>query len=248
MAFCFSHKTAGKAGFVFTMLVLCTISVAYAQLNDTILGKPKPQKVHGLVIDNETGRGIADVHVLNYTLNHGAVSDSNGFFQLYVLPNDTLLFTSVAHYTEKRSVHYFQNDGPPHLRVNMKVRDYDIEQLNFHYLGSYTDFKYKFVHLELPETKVEQLSKNLAKLSREVGVANAPIPSPSLASIPIRSKLDKERIRFAELLHQEAKEKQIYARYNKIIIQQLTGLQEPALTDFFVSVELPTPFFLMLLS
>ena len=73
---------------VFFFLILSVTAVA----QDTELS----QKVNGIIINNNTRLPISNVNIININKVRGATTDSRGYFEIDVQPNDTLHFTSLG--------------------------------------------------------------------------------------------------------------------------------------------------------
>jgi hypothetical protein len=54
------------------------------------------QKVNGIIINNSTRQPLSNVNIININKVRGATTDSRGYFEIDVQPNDTLHFTSLG--------------------------------------------------------------------------------------------------------------------------------------------------------
>ncbi|MBP6180483.1 carboxypeptidase-like regulatory domain-containing protein [Flavobacterium sp.] len=70
---------------VFFFLVLSV--TAFAQVSEP------SQKVNGIIINNSTKQPLSNVNIININKVRGATTDSRGYFEIDVQPNDTLHFT-----------------------------------------------------------------------------------------------------------------------------------------------------------
>ncbi|MFM2370183.1 MAG: hypothetical protein RL619_2504 [Bacteroidota bacterium] len=70
---------------VFFFLVLSV--TAFAQVSEP------SQKVNGIIINNSTKQPLSNVNIINVNKVRGATTDSRGYFEIDVQPNDTLHFT-----------------------------------------------------------------------------------------------------------------------------------------------------------
>jgi hypothetical protein len=55
------------------------------------------QKVNGIIINNDTKQPLPSVNVININKVRGATTDSKGYFEIDVQPNDTLHFTILGY-------------------------------------------------------------------------------------------------------------------------------------------------------
>ena len=70
---------------VFFFLVLSTTAIAQVI-------EPS-QRVNGIIINNSTKQPLSSVNIININKVRGATTDSRGYFEIDVQPNDTLHFT-----------------------------------------------------------------------------------------------------------------------------------------------------------
>ncbi|MBG6109513.1 hypothetical protein H4V97_002867 [Flavobacterium sp. CG_23.5] len=70
---------------VFFFLVLSTAAIAQ--------DIQPSQKVNGIIINNNTRQPLSNVNIININKVRGATTDSRGYFEIDVQPNDTLHFT-----------------------------------------------------------------------------------------------------------------------------------------------------------
>ncbi|HEX9151725.1 MAG TPA: carboxypeptidase-like regulatory domain-containing protein, partial [Flavobacterium sp.] len=70
---------------VFFFLVLS--ATAFAQVTEP------SQKVNGIIINNSTKQPLSNVNIININKVRGATTDSRGYFEIDVQPNDTLHLT-----------------------------------------------------------------------------------------------------------------------------------------------------------
>jgi hypothetical protein len=74
---------------VFFFLVLSTAAIAQ--------DIQPSQKVNGIIINNNTRQPLSNVNIININKVRGATTDSRGYFEIDVQPNDTLHFTILGY-------------------------------------------------------------------------------------------------------------------------------------------------------
>ncbi|MFE3848624.1 carboxypeptidase-like regulatory domain-containing protein [Flavobacterium sp. ZS1P70] len=74
---------------VFFFLVLSTAAIAQ--------DIQPSQKVNGIIINNNTRQPLPNVNIININKVRGATTDSRGYFEIDVQPNDTLHFTILGY-------------------------------------------------------------------------------------------------------------------------------------------------------
>jgi hypothetical protein len=68
---------------VFFFLIVSTS--ALAQVEEQI-----PQRVSGIILNDNTNQPLPNVNIINLNKVRGAMSDAKGYFEIVVMPNDTL--------------------------------------------------------------------------------------------------------------------------------------------------------------
>ena len=138
----------------------------------------------------------------------------------------------------------------------MQERTYEIELVSVFGVRSYRDFRQKAVRMKIEKTKLDNLRDTLVQRSKNEAIkaheeaktqkmlARESISQIPIVSIPIYSKKEKEQKKLKKIIEKEKIQHQVYDKFNKNIISQLTGLKEPRLTDFYVYLDFSTKFVL----
>jgi hypothetical protein len=145
---------------------------------------------------------------------------------------DTLLITAIGYIDKQIIIHPDFSEKSTKNILLLHEKYYALGEVTIHALGSWEEFKQKFMDLDLPETKTERLQTKLKEEGDQVARRNTPIN----AGFPLnfRSKEAKQRAELKRILEEERRQKIIDQKYNKEIIARLTGLKEPQLTEFMV--------------
>lgn len=194
-------------------------------------------------LDNEDNSiFIPFAHVFNESLRTSAISDTTGVIKIRANINDTLVITAVGYYPKVIVLNKEQINATEAINTILTRRTYEIQEVSVHALGTYLQFKKKVENLDLPYTKEEKLRADLKEISKSVGVESFEMakaemmltttPLPKISSAPF--SIDLEKTRYNEMLKKEERKAIIYAKFNKIVIKNITELEEPELTDFFV--------------
>jgi hypothetical protein len=207
--------------------------MAALSLAGTGFGCAQTGNFHGTLLDAITGRAIDYGIVYNYSRNINIYSTPSGEFTITALPGDTLVVSALGYYYAKAVISdsLLQSGSPVAFRI--EPRAYEIEEARIVSLGTYEEFRQNFIHLDKPKTATEKLAENLAIVSREVAkeaFAAAQVQRKSengitIASFPIRTPEEKERIRLAEIVKKEKVRDQVYAKYNPAVVKKVTGLE-----------------------
>ena len=195
----------------------------------------------GTVIDDSTGAGIAFVHIYNETTRKGYIANEEGKFVIPASTGDTLVMSAIGFLSKV----VFINDEniESAYTVRLSPRTYEIGEVKVFPFKNYEDFKKEFLALKLPETKTDELRKYLADISSVQGKQAAEeakarelmtTPGVRLATvgIPIPSKDDIQRAKYAEVLKKEARQRVINEKYNRDVIRSITQLPDDEIIDF----------------
>ncbi|MBN2212809.1 MAG: carboxypeptidase-like regulatory domain-containing protein [Bacteroidales bacterium] len=205
--------------------------------------------ITGKLIDNETGKGIPFVHVLNESLRVSTISDTSGRYTIRGNTGDTLVF-SVLGYLGKYIV--FKGMKAGELPVTELVpRTYDIAEVRVFGYSSYSKFKQDFQNLRLPETQTDRLREDLNQIALEIGKEaryqlemEKAARGGNLLSVPILSPEEVQRLKLKEIIKEEKIQSVIDKKFNREIVAGLTGLHDKELDDFMLFCNLDRQFLL----
>jgi hypothetical protein len=180
----------------------------------------------GLIRDKITGMGVVNAIVLNYSIRQNVYSDNNGGFKLDVSIGDTVVLSAVGYYYNRLVVSDSLLGASVPVKFTFAPRAYEITEAKIIGLGSYDDFRNRFIELQRPKSKIEILTENLAGISIIEGKAAYARGEPPLAGIPIRSPEEKERIALKKIMEKEQVKEQVYLKFNPEVTKKLTGLTD----------------------
>lgn len=180
----------------------------------------------GRVLDSITGRPVAFTHIINTCRNIATICDTLGYFYIRVRSGDTLRFSSIGYAPTELAL----NDSICTLEklpeILMRGIRYSIRGVMINPLGSYENFRYKMINLELPPSKYEINPTVLLKIERgtdTLDMVPVPVMSPITALYNWLSKEGRSRRKLAELIEQEQFEKDIAYKYSPLIVSGITG-------------------------
>ncbi|MGM0496684.1 MAG: hypothetical protein ACQESJ_02080 [Bacteroidota bacterium] len=189
--------------------------------------------LYGKLYDSKDYSPVEFAHIINLDSPYATISDSSGFFDIKLQVGDTLHITSIGYHDESVAI----NKSLPAIfrSIPMQKRTYDIKSVEVTPWGTYQDFKYDFITLDIddPEEDVHPL------LWRDL--PGKPIdPEPHYPDVfnPVSFLYDvfsgnrKERMKYNEILSKETKKQKIRSKYNKEIVGNLTGLEGEELGKF----------------
>jgi hypothetical protein len=119
----------------------------------------------------------------------------------------------------------------PTVTYQMNIQAYELEEARIPVIGSYDEFKRKIVSLDKPRTKTEQLNGYLADLSLNAARAGYEeylnklhSEGVMIATVPIRTPDEIERLKLAKIMENEQIRDQVYQKFNPYIVKKVTGI------------------------
>ncbi|MDA3952930.1 MAG: hypothetical protein PF485_04735 [Bacteroidales bacterium] len=179
----------------------------------------------GQVVSENSDIPIPFVHIINKEKHWGVGADTLGFFNIWVKPGDTLNISALGFEYLQYGVNEIVLDSL--VEIHLQTRFYDIPEVSIYYLGTYKDFEYKVLNLELPKSKINPEFK---KLFRHVEpppfFAEPKITSPASLIYAVFSKEAKDIKKSIKLNKEGEILKKVYLRYNEDVVSNLTGLSK----------------------
>ena len=185
--------------------------------------------VHGRIMEGDSRWPVYRVLVENVSSHRWVSSDTSGCFHLPASAGDTLVFSASGFYHRVEIVTDSLLNTDVFRPFKMDPLVYPIREANVFALGTYNQFRQKFICLDLSKDKTENLRRNLQQES--VTVARDAYQNMQQkqkigggVGIPILTPQEKERIKLRAILAAEDQKKQIYTKYNTDIIKHITGI------------------------
>ena len=186
--------------------------------------------IRGKVIDAASKKTIEYVSALNFSHHDRTYSNSAGEFNLYAHTGDTLVLYALGYYYQKIIVDDAMINSPDKHVFALEQQSVEIQEVRIISLGTYEEFKEKFINLDRPRTKTDLLAENLAESSRQAAVeAYEKAKSEGklgggFVTVPILTPEEKERILLAQIIEKEKVRDQVYQKFNPVVVKKITGL------------------------
>jgi hypothetical protein len=186
--------------------------------------------VHGRVLEGDSGWPVDRVLVQNVSAHRWTSSDTAGYFHLPATAGDTLVFSAAGYYHRVEFVTDSLLNSAVFHPFKLDPLIYPIQEANVFALGSYSEFRQKFINLDLSKDKTEILRSEIQKESLTAArdaykkVQEQQKTSGLSVSVPILTPQEKERIRLREILAAENQKNQVYKKYNPAIVRKITGI------------------------
>ena len=207
------------------LLINLSIFSLFAQESDSLY------YFSGRVISKEGKYPVALAHVINIDQRWGVVADTLGYFEIWTKPGDTLNITAIGFNYLEYGVNGIIKDSL--VQIYLQSRYYEIPEVAISYLGTYKDFEYKVINLELPDIGINPEFEKLFKHVEDPPLFVEPtITSPVSLIYVLFSKDAKDKKKYLELTEEGKVKEEVHLRYNEHIIRNLTGLSGEKAYEF----------------
>lgn len=179
----------------------------------------------------------------------GTISDSEGIFIILAKPGDQLQISNIGYQPKNFTV----NDSLKHQfiipQIKMIEKVYEIKSVDVHYLGSYEQFKYRILHSKR-EDPLAGLNKELKKAVDSISrlptsdLPNFPLGSPVSLLYMTFSKEGKQLRKLQEFMEKAPERKAIDEKFNRKVLENVTGLMGEELNEFALFCKLSDDFIL----
>lgn len=189
----------------------------------------------GKIIDDSLEYALPSVHVWNESTRMGTISNDSGEFRISLKNQDTIVFSALGYISSIMVVSPSWNQ-----LVRLKPRLYEIDEVVIRRFSSYESFIYEVVHHELPETKITELREYVQVMStaaaleadRERAIEDR-LETGRLGYItPLGKGINREKAFKNKMDAQKKKERVIHAKFNRVLVGDLTQLDGDELTEF----------------
>jgi len=187
--------------------------------------------IRGNVKDESSGDALEYAYILNYSLQKKVYSNSKGEFRLAAEEGDTLVIYAVGYLYNKVVVNneILSSDS---VTIFLTQQTYDLSEAKIIAIGSYEEFKQKFIALDRKITRNENLNNYLAGIASVEGVEayaeaeaeRAATSGVTFATVPILTPEEKERIKLAGIIEKEMVRDQVYQKFNPMLVKKITGI------------------------
>jgi len=187
------------------------------------------------VIDSMTRRPVPFAHIINTTRKTATISDTLGYFYIRTSPGERLQVTAIGFAARKISIAISILQTQFIRDILLQPIRYSIESVRVNPLGSYQQFKQRFITVDLPESEYQIHTSVLQEIDEGTDTLDMlimPMISPVTALYNLLSKEGKSKRKLRKLLEQEAFERQIDFKYSPDIVSHITGYTGFELYEF----------------
>jgi hypothetical protein len=209
----------------------------------------KPFYFKAKLVNAKNNEPVIFANIINSKSLTGAISDSAGFFIILADHADMLRITSIGYQPRM----FLVNDSMRFLfyvpQIKLQEKIYELGNVDVHFLGTYQEFKYRILHTS-PGIEVSKINRRLQKeIDSLTSLPVNDLPTFSLGS-PVTmvymlfSKEGKELRKYQEALEKQPDENIINAKFNRTLLEAITGLKGEELNEFLLKYRPPDSFIL----
>ena len=189
--------------------------------------------IKGKVVDGSNGQPVEYAYVLNFSLQRQIYCNSKGEFQLNARAGDTLVVYAVGYLYKKILVQDSMMNRQP-VSFLLTQQSHELNEARIVALGTYEEFRRRFIALDKPKTEIENLNAYMADISKSVAVeayteakARQTLQNGvTFLSAPIYTPEELERLKLAKIIEDEQVRDQVYHKFNPRVVKEITGLKE----------------------
>jgi hypothetical protein len=189
--------------------------------------------IRGKTVDSVTGKNVEYAFIQNYSLGKNSYSNADGDFNLDARIGDTLVLYALGYYYQKFIVTDDMLRAQHTAAFPLNQQPVELSEARIVGVGTYNDFKREFIQLDKPRTKTDELNDYIAAVSHiaaresyDKAEAARRSEGVTLASVPILTPDEKERIKLAGIIKKEQVQDQVYQKFNPHVVKSVTGLSD----------------------
>ncbi len=194
------------------------------------------QYLFARLIDMTDHSAVQFAHIVNLNTGRGNISDTLGYFGIMAHNMDMITVSAIGYFDYTFSVSDSMLASALVPAIKLRPRSYPIQAVNVNPLGTYKQFKYKVLNLELPESRYQIHPTVIRKIELGMDTLNVVQPmslgSPITALYNLLSKEGKSNRKLAKILEQEELESLLYPKFNREMVGRVSGLEGIELNEF----------------
>jgi len=207
-----------------------------ANLPGQVVNADSVQYLFARIIDRTDHLAVEFAHIVNLNTGRGNISDTLGYFGVNVHSMDVINVSAIGYFDHTFQVSDSLMASALVPEIELNPRTYTIQAVDVNPLGTYKQFKYKVLNLELPESRFQIHPTVIRKIELGMDTLNVVQPmslgSPITALYNLLSKEGKSNRKLAKLMEQEELERMLYPKFNREIAGRVSGLEGTELNEF----------------
>ena len=191
---------------------------------------------HARLVDSLSSEPVQLAHVVNTNFSLATITDTLGYFRIRANPGDTIQISAIGYTVTQYILDDYTTGEGTFTTLYIKPFVYSIKQVSVNQLGSYDQFKQKFLRLtasDLPKGLHPSVMKDLNEDLEGVGYSGPQaIASPVTYFYMLWSKEGKSNRKLAEWMKQDEFADEIDYKFNAAMVSRVTGYEGPELNEF----------------
>jgi hypothetical protein len=188
------------------------------------------------IVDSLSRKPVQFAHIVNTDMGLATISDTMGYFYMRVAPDQTIQISAIGYSIKKLTLDDSLLNGPRLPFIALAPFVYPIDAVNVNPLGSYDQFKERFLNLVPPEPKY-RISPSVLKeidlgLDTITSLSPSPIASPVTFFYNLLSREGRSNRKLAALMEEDEFARSISHKYSAELVSQVTGYNGLELYEF----------------
>jgi len=209
--------------------------------------------IKGKVIDDSTKQVIPFAHIFNESERNWDYATNEGIVTIWASIGDTLVCSAIGYLSK---VILIDSALKENFIIKLEPHAYKLGEVRIKSLKPYSEFKYDFINLELPQTKIDSIQKELMKRSKQVvlqanyerevkEIFNREKGTLFMLSKYFEFKELKQRKAVKRAIKKEEQQKLIETKFSHEMVKNLTNLPDNEITEFMLFCNFKYEFLLM---
>ena len=227
----------------YLIIFLLTLAVFTANAQSSLDHEPVAFTINisGEIIDQENGEAVPYVNIINKNTDQGTTSDLSGKFNIPVSQADTLIFSAVG-FDKYTLVVANENvkDNQLKVKILLEPSTYELSPVNVYAYKDEASFKQAILDLDVPQSPQPKIViPGSYDGPRHDLNGKFAISSPISAVQNLFSKEAKELRKYQEVMKEYPQQKLIVEKYNREVVEKITGLKDKELNEFMLFCKIP---------
>ena len=205
------------------------------------------EKLKGSVYDPVNKRRVPFAHIINQKKSLGTIGDTIGNFSIQADSGDVLFISAMGYQFDIQHVTAEMMDSQEGIEIQLVPRAYMLPEVVIYELNTYTKFKKKFMEVEIEDDRYVVPGLPDVRPGRIPALLDTNVIRHPLFAIihPISffyynfNKRQKNLRLYLKLLDRDRLKALAAIRYNKEVINSITGLEGEDLDDFIDFCKIP---------
>ena len=205
-------------------------------------------EIIGEIINNETLEPVPFVHIINQTIQRGTTSNGQGRFMIRAMRKDTLIFSAIGFDKFAFVIREDVTTDRLQITISLNPSTMELETVEVFAYRNEEALKQALLEMELPieDNARVDMPNNVPRNPKYATGSGVRVGGPisGLAKALKLGKSYKEQAKLDKMQQFAARQRAISAKYNPVIVKEITGLPQDRVEEFMEFCKLGEDFLL----